>query len=112
MNMHLKKHHVIILTTFVLSLAVTNVVMKSYFETEALLLGGIETLARGEGMGEYVNSCPGSQGNRQSQAVGCEDWFWGYSVTTGCCLGNDYCYQMNPCDGDSFQCGAWCNIIN
>lgn len=65
----------------------------------------------GEGAGGYVNTCPGSQGNRQKQVVACRDDWFGEIQVCGCCAGGGNCYQMNPCNNQqSFRCGTggWC----
>ena len=57
----------------------------------------------------YVNECPGAQGERQSQAVGCFSIIFGQTVVAGCCYGGENCSVTDPCgNGASFQCGKWC----
>ena len=64
------------------------------------------------GVAGFTRTCPGSQGNRQRQTVGCYVTFWGGNGGTqvvGCCLGGKECYDINPCEGGLFMCGdGWC----
>lgn len=64
----------------------------------------------GSGGGGFTDNCPGPQGQRQSQAVACYDFWLGQSVVSGCCYGGGNCNISDPCDGHRFKCGYWCNI--
>ena len=73
------------------------------------LLNDFEALSSSEE--SYSSSCPGAQGSRKTQAVGCNDFWFGYKIKVGCCLGAEQCDYMNPCPDARFQCGPlWCDF--
>ena len=78
--------------------------LKSSFSA-CQLLNEIETLTNGESSG-YTKTCPGPQGNRQSQAVRCHLPTGGDHVVIGCCWGYENCDEISPCNGSPFSCDA------
>lgn len=73
---------VLFLTVLLFSTIVLIVSLHSTKELSSLV-SSIEAMTRSE----FTNECPGAQGSRQQQAVGCFDDFWGQVVTQGCCYG-------------------------
>lgn len=50
---------------------------KTISRVQDSFIQNMEVLARSESGSEYTNTCPGPQGNRQSQAVACSDFWFG-----------------------------------
>ena len=76
------------------SIVVFSVSVQNSRETDQIIRT-VETLARSEN--------PGTQGYRSTQLVICillSNPFF----ATGCCLGSEDCYTMNPCKGEPFSC--------